>query len=358
MRSAKDCIRKAANFLIDPLPARYLRRLKHVRSSPGGQVAGKQAYIFLAADYPNLGDVAITLAQRELLQELFPDHRITEVPTDVPFPRLKYILEHIAKEDIVTLIGGGNMGLNYYHFQCLRECIVRFLRNGTRIYSFPQTIDFTDDLIGRAALRTCRKSYGSSMQLILMARETLSYDFFRRNFKSETVLTPDIVMTLKRWYMAKGPRQGIGFAFRQDHEKVVSDASLLRLEALFRNGEIERIDTASPGGEWSEEVKYQLLDNYLTNLSHKELLLTDRLHGMIFAYITATPAIVFPNSNGKIKYCYEWIRDCGFIHFFDSPDSLDGALIEQVRTSVVDYDLLESKRRCFINIFKKVLHGS
>ena len=42
---------------------------------------------------------------------------------------------------------------------------------------------------------------------------------------------------------------------------------------------------------------------------------TDRLHGMIFAFITGTPAIVFSNNNHKIEGAYEWIKDCGYIYF-------------------------------------------
>lgn len=358
MQSATNFIKQIANYLIDPLPRRYLRRLKRVRSQPVDLPAGKRAYIFLAADYDNLGDVAITLAQKELLQEIFPTHRVTEVPTGIPFPRLKYLLEQIGSEDVITLIGGGNMGVNYYHFQCLRECILRFLPRETKIYSFPQTIDFTPGFIGRSALETCKKSYGSSDKLILMAREKQSYDFFRNNFSAQTFLTPDVVMTLKRWQRHGGERKGVGFAFRQDREKVVSDAALARLRGILQHHGIEQIDTASRTKNWSEDAKYELLENYLSQLSQKKLLVTDRLHGMIFAYITGTPAIVFPNSNGKIKYCHEWIRECGFIHFADSPDTVDAALVEKVMASAIDFDLLESKRRSFITIFRNIFHAS
>ena len=36
-----------------------------------------------------------------------------------------------------------------------------------------------------------------------------------------------------------------------------------------------------------------------------ELVITDRLHGMIFCYITKTPCIVMPNNNHKILMTYE-----------------------------------------------------
>lgn len=55
--------------------------------------------------------------------------------------------------------------------------------------------------------------------------------------------------------------------------------------------------------------------------SKSQLVITDRLHGMIFAYITGTPAIVLPNSNFKVEKCYEWIKDCGYIKFIKEPNN-------------------------------------
>lgn len=56
------------------------------------------------------------------------------------------------------------------------------------------------------------------------------------------------------------------------------------------------------------------------SFSESRLIITDRLHGMIFAYITKTPAIVLPNSNFKITGCYEWIKECGYIKMVDNSD--------------------------------------
>jgi len=49
--------------------------------------------------------------------------------------------------------------------------------------------------------------------------------------------------------------------------------------------------------------------------------ITDRLHGMIFAFITGTPAIVLPNNNGKIEHSYDWISECGYICFLRSVET-------------------------------------
>ena len=39
---------------------------------------------------------------------------------------------------------------------------------------------------------------------------------------------------------------------------------------------------------------------------------------MIFAYITHTPCIALDSLSHKIKGCYEWISDCGYIRVADN----------------------------------------
>lgn len=38
------------------------------------------------------------------------------------------------------------------------------------------------------------------------------------------------------------------------------------------------------------------------------MVITDRLHGMIFCYITNTPCLVFQNNIYKVRETYEWIK--------------------------------------------------
>ena len=40
----------------------------------------KNIFIFLSADYGNLGDIAITFAQKKFLMDYFPDYNLFEIP--------------------------------------------------------------------------------------------------------------------------------------------------------------------------------------------------------------------------------------------------------------------------------------
>lgn len=85
-------------------------------------------------------------------------------------------------------------------------------------------------------------------------------------------------------------------------------------------------------------------------------MVTDRLHGMIFAYITGTPAIVFSNSNQKVKNCFEWIKDCGYIFYMDSFDKKSFIVnVDAVMKAKPNKQLFDAKRKEFYNQILNVL---
>lgn len=60
------------------------------------------------------------------------------------------------------------------------------------------------------------------------------------------------------------------------------------------------------------------MDAKLDQFRKSNIILTDRLHGMIFALITGTPAIVFDNKNHKVKFSYlDWLQNVDYIYFAD-----------------------------------------
>ena len=70
----------------------------------------------------------------------------------------------------------------------------------------------------------------------------------------------------------------------------------------------------------------------LKQIKKSKLLITDRLHGMIFAVITNTPCIAFANKSGKVKGVYNWIsKDNDYVKFANS--------VEQFKQILEDLDL-------------------
>lgn len=313
----------------------------------------KKAYIFLAADYGNLGDIALTFAQKELLLMYFPDHYPIEVPSSLSLCELKGYIKSVSKDDVVTIIAGGNMGDVWSCFEYYRQLIVRKLRHNV-IYQFPQTTTYTDSPLGKNLL-SCAKHTYSRDRLKLMAREKMSYDFMCQNFLCSSYISPDIVMTLKYW-ACKKERNGILLCLRNDREQSISNSEQIEIKSIIRGQSMEFsvIDTKIDDS-FEYNRRYVQLEQFVDRVSSARVIVTDRLHGMIFAYITGTPAVVLPNSNRKIEMCYEWINNCGFIHFLPSfsiaafNEALNFAL-----TDTVDKNALESNYYRFHAIFNNV----
>jgi pyruvyl transferase EpsI len=93
------------------------------------------------------------------------------------------------------------------------------------------------------------------------------------------------------------------------------DKEMLFLKSK-KNGSVSFQDTCPTGCVDLKKEFEKLIEKY----SRSKLVVTDRLHGMVFSYITKTPALVFDNSNAKISQCYEWIRDCGFVKLVNKDD--------------------------------------
>ena len=267
--------------------------------------------VMLAADYNNLGDVAITCAQKNFLQNVFKNKNIIEIPVK---DTVKYFIDmkkKVTSNTLITIIGGGNTGDRYELIERYRRFIIRNFKNN-KIIIFPQTIDFTDTKYGAYSLKRSIKDYSKNKNMIICARESKSEEIYKKLFSNKVILTPDIVFSLK--YDNKLKREGISLMLRNDEEKCLRNDEekemIKKLSKIYDNVLIS--DTCIKNFEYDD--RYELLFKKIDEIASKKLVITDRLHGMIFCYITQTPCIVIPNNNHKIIMTYEnWLKDCNYI---------------------------------------------
>lgn len=267
-----------------------------------------QAYIFLAADYGNLGDVAITYAQTKFLKE-HSDFQVIEIPISQSLEGLWWVKRNIKKGDLVTTVGGGNMGEMYDQIEFIRQLTFQWFPKN-RIISFPQTFDFTDAEEGKKALEQAKKIYNNHQDLHLVAREKTSYGLMQKHFLNAKVhLTPDIVLSLDET-QPKIKREGAVLCLRADKEKNIStEQQAFLVETIHQHfTKVTEYDTHINEQKMSIEKRTQELNKIWNTFRSAELVITDRLHGMIFCYITGTPCLVFQNNNHKVRETYEWIK--------------------------------------------------
>lgn len=278
----------------------------------------KKCFVFLAADYGNLGDVAITYAQKKYLEEHFPGYEIVDIPISRTLSSLKALQHACSSDDIITIVGGGNMSDLYFDIELLRQMVVKAFPDN-RIISFPQTMFFSESLGGRYLKSRARKIYSRHKNITIAARERWTFQLMREMLP-KSILVPDIVMSLDK-REPSCERKGITLCLRQDAESFIPPSFIGEIRtSLSADYTITDYDTHIGRERMTIEERENELEKIWTQFRKSEWVITDRLHGMIFAFITGTPCIVLPNNNYKIEGCYNWIKDCGYIHFIDDND--------------------------------------
>lgn len=273
--------------------------------------------IFGTPEHGNIGDHAIVLAEREFFKKHFPERNVVEV-VDSVFPAAEKDFRALSGNAVLTIVGGGNLGNLWLSAErAYRRILAAFPRR--RVTVFPQTIFFERKGEWERELAETRAAYRAHPDLHVFIRDG-SVDFMRReivggNF-SDVRSAPDIVLSLDR-SAPKFERAGVLLCFRADKEKVLPDAAVAELEARLRErGErASRTDTVVPYGVPAEVREFEV-ERKFDEFRRARLVITDRLHGMIFAAITGTPCIALNNSSGKVEGVWSlWLRHLDYVKF-------------------------------------------
>ena len=158
--------------------------------------------------------------------------------------------------------------------------------------------------------------------MTILARDNKSYGLFKQYFKTDVRLMRDVVTTLDIPDQDK-LREGILLCLRSDKEGKLSLEQKIQIENECREcgQDVHITDTCTNYVINGEDREKSLLSK-LELWSRARLVVTDRLHGMFFAFITRTPCIVLGNNHHKVREAYETIRDCGYIRYIESTEEL------------------------------------
>ncbi|WP_277468865.1 MULTISPECIES: polysaccharide pyruvyl transferase family protein [unclassified Paenibacillus] len=275
----------------------------------------KAIFVVGSPEHDNLGDHAITMAQMNFLKKAFPDYTLIEIVADRLTYNWKCLEQYSTRDDIFVLQGGGNFGIEYFREEEVRRRIITNFPNN-KIILFPQTIFFGDTELGRKEFKKTQSIYSAHRDLTLVAREKTSYELMKEGFKhNKVLLTPDIVMSLD---ITDPPRErsGVLMCIRADKESIFNEAQkkIINDSVSKAFDQITYSDTCIIRYVSVEEREHELYSLW-NQFKEAELVITDRLHGMIFAAITSTPCIALGNYNYKVVGSYEWIKHLGYIKF-------------------------------------------
>lgn len=278
----------------------------------------KKIIYMLVPTHGNMGDQAIALATKQFLQNKFSDYKIIEINREDTNKYLLAIKKFINEDDIFILHGGGNMG-NLYPIEEEDRRIIIDKITKNKIISMTQTINFSNDLNGLQELNKSKKIYNKNKNLILIAREMVSYKNMKQNFTNKILLNPDIVFYLnnklnnkniKRKYIMTCLRNDKEGVLGKDKEKLISNLKNKYSNLLIYDTVIDRKVT--------KEKREEELNNMFDKFFGARVVITDRLHGMVFCAITKTPCIVTKSLDHKVTGTYEWIKDLNYIKLVDN----------------------------------------
>lgn len=304
----------------------------------------KKEKIFICADsavHGNMGDQALGFCRREFLVQrcgIKPQNIIEYTARD----RMRYwdfIVKYTRKQDVVCLRGGGYWGdLWLDGFTAMLDYIESFHEN--RIIVFPQSVYFSNTNEGRKWLK--------KSQMILNEAENLL--FFTRDIESKRIVesvysgirvtaVPDTVLSYKPQCELDQNRAKVLLCFRNDKEKLDSWADLVQPTLKRLNEEYFFQDTSIDLNIRRLGERAEALKNIWNVFQSAKLVITDRLHGMIFATITGTPCLVFNNIDGKVGHEYQWIRNLGYVHFYDGSCDIDSVIGKMLTIRAVEYPI-------------------
>lgn len=270
---------------------------------------GRNFFLLDSPNYGNLGDQAIFLSVSDFLEKNFPDWGIVELSNDEIYSEIDNVKSVFdAEKDVIILTGGGNSGNMYEIYEATRRFVVSEFKDANVII-FPQTVDYSRDVFGAVSSFLGGIIYRRNSRLVYLAREERSYRFFKENYGlSKVFLTPDIVMRLKGYY-SENKGKYVGLCLRCDKEAYFTskDRDLIYRE-IGANREIKVLSTVT-SEKITKENRKEIFEEKLKEFRECELIITDRLHGMIFSYILGIPCIALPNSNGKVESVFSWLKD-------------------------------------------------
>ena len=299
--------------------------------------------LFNSPDYRNLGDHAIALAEKKFFEKNYKDYDFIEVSCEQYIKENSIIRNYVHNDDIVVITGGGNFGTMWLWIYDLSLNIIQSFPNN-KIVILPQSIHFENSCFGKKEALRAKIILEKHGNITFCLRDKSSFDMADRLFGTSVckLYIPDFVIGLN--FEINEKRSGIGMCLRKDKErKALDEDKLMKIIEQIGEGTTE-FSTISDK-DISLNNRETHLQELLKSISGYKLVITDRLHAMIFCAITQTPCVAFDNSYGKVSGVYEWIKDLPYIEYCADVKELEFKVKEVLEATVEEHSLCEIREK-------------
>lgn len=306
-----------------------------------GHINKNAVFVIGAPEHANIGDSAIFLAEVMFLKTCgIAEKDIKCIEIKAFLNDIDTIKLFIKKHHLICNIGGGNMGNQYWKEEMVRRKALTYFPDN-RIVIFPQTIFFQ----GKDKERDEKESinyYTDKRNLTLVAREKTSFDIMSSLYSDTNILlTPDIVLSTRSsdYDVKENKRSGVLFCLRSDAEKIIDDSIWIELQNEIKSKNLDvKITDMYSDIPITSETRKEVVKTKMQEFADAELVITDRLHAMIFSAITSTPCIAFGNYNHKVSGMFDWISYLPYVRY-----------VENVKEAELAFDELIKLKDCFFD---------
>lgn len=277
-------------------------------------------FLIFTPSHTNLGDHAIAWAEQILLSQIGVDYY--EITGDQLYPLASYGYIEILNGTKIFINGGGNFGNLWPEIERMNRIIVQNNPN-SMICFLPNSICYSEDAQGVQEMEISKKIYNNHNKLFIYAREELSYSIMQQQYKNVR-LAPDMVLSMDYSTPYPEVRTGCILCLRNDVEKLLTVDDTEQITQIVHGifGRNTVFSSTLADGPVSVDRRQEEVRKKLDEYKKAELVITDRLHGMIFAAITGTNCIVLNSRSRKIRGCYKWIDSLGYIRYAENVDDI------------------------------------
>lgn len=311
--------------------------------------------IMNTADYGNIGDQALSIKGIGFLKNYFKGYDVVEISGRQWDIAKDIIREKIEDVDKIFFVGGGYMGdLWTVESNRIKEMIECFPKN-KKIF-LPQSFYYGN----KDNAEYDKRFFGKYDNIMFIHREEKSYQYFVANVseKKSNVLFPDMAL-YDIEIQKERVRKGIIGCFRLDKEKVNKKVNNSVYDFCIKNSLSYKVIDTLVDRSITRTTRDKEYLELLENFKNAELVITDRLHGMIFCAITGTPCLAIDNVSRKVSGVYEWIKELDYIKVIDANDLTSENIIQFMKNHKNNYrsDLLRDKFDEMASVIKEWCKG-
>lgn len=315
--SVLESISKSDNFLLNLMKKTFAqitnpKTMKECKKKSDGKV-----YLLLTPQYNNLGDHAIAISALQFLNKTYPARQIVEVTSNFYKNCKKEFENCVTDKDILFIIGGGFMGDMWETLENLtRDIVTSFPDN--KIVFLPQTVYYGN----KNNIKAAREIYSKHTHLIALLRDEASYTLCKDELNiKNSFFVPDLVTNIDISVTEKA-RKNIAACLREDCEKVDNGITFDMIKDIAKNKldcTVTPVSTLIRKPFISPAKREKYVSAKINQISEHKVLITNRLHAMLFAYISKTPCLAMDNKSKKVSGTLSWLAGCSYIKMY-SPD--------------------------------------